>query len=449
MLDDTSSSPSTRTWTSALVLVSIVALAFVVVGLVLPSPDPGLTTTPPPASSGTEQSDPAATEAPTVVDEPVDPKAPIPGCDIVEVPEESGYTAFTGMGPPPTYDNPEFPWFNGPKATAMSTALARALPARAEIAFASPRQSFIFQPITSFKAPAPEPRGSTYAGGELINGDARGSVSVDVQRSSLPIPPCVAGQLDERRTLRDGVVVDVHDTWQEVDGVRTLSRTARAYVADGSWIAARASDATGANQQDRSGSVPLSIDDLVRIVDDPGLRVSTPVAPGTPTPIEHCESPFESYKGTPVTREEARELDAVLATVDLGGARLPPMAPVGSPAEGMLCTGVADLGDGVAIDITIIGGQPRPSAERPVPGRGSPKTLRALPDGTLVQTDVMSQSRSSTTDPREQIRETTHSVVVTRPTGTRVSVSSSAASPTEPLPMKELENIALTPGLEL
>lgn len=448
MAHDENATPSTRPWTTALVLVSVVALGFVVAGLVLPSPDPELTTTPP-ASSGAEQADPAATETPIVVDEPVDHDAPIPGCEVVEVPDESGYTAFAGLGEPPTYDNPEFPWFNGPKATAMSAALARALPARADITFASPRQSFIFQPITSFNAPAPEPRGSTYAGGELINGDARGSVSVDVERSSLTIPPCVAGQLDERRTLRDGVVVDLHDTWQEVDGIRTLTRTARAYVADGSWITARASDATGANQQDRSGSVPLSIDDLVRIVDDPGLRVSAPVAPGTPTPIEHCESPFESYKGTPVTREEARELDAVLATVDLGGARLPPMVPVGPPAEGMLCTGVADLGDGVAMDITIIGGQPRPSGERPVPGRGSPKTLRALSDGTVVQTDVVWQSRSSTTDPRDKIREATHSVVVTRPTGTRISVSSTADSPAEPMSVQELEQIALTPGLEL
>ncbi|WP_238419002.1 hypothetical protein [Gordonia sp. 'Campus'] len=449
MVNDDSTSRATRIWTGALLAVSVIALALVVVGLVLPSPEPELTTTPPPASSGAEQADPTATETPTVVDEPVDRNAPIPGCDTVEAPDESGYTAFTGMGSPPTYDNPEFPWFNGPKATAMSTALARALPARAEIAFASPMQSLIFQPISSFGAPDPEPRGFTYASGEVINGDSRGSVSVNVQRSSAPIPPCVAGQLDERRSLPGGVVVDVHDTWQETDGVRTLKRSAYGYVADGSRIAVWASDTVGANQRENSGSIPLTIDDLVRIVVDPGLRVSTPVAPGTPAPMEDCADPFESYKGPSVTRAKARALDSVLAAVDLGGARLPPMVPVGSNAEGMLCTGVANLGDGVALEITIVGGQPRPSRERPVPGRGGQKTLRTLPDGTVVQTDVVWQSSSSTTDPREQVRKTTHSAVVTRPTGTRVSVSSTATSPTDPLSVEELENIALTPGLEL
>lgn len=447
MVDDTGSSASKRAWTYALALVSVVALAFVVVGLVLPPTDPELTT-PSPASSATEHSDSAAVKTPVVVSEPVDPNAPIPGCTVVEAPDQSGYTAYTGMGQP-TYDNPQFPWFNGPKATAMSTALVNALPVEAEIEFASPEQSFVFQPIIAFGEPDPEPRGFTSARGVLINGEGRGAVSVDVRRASATVPSCVAGQLDERRTLPDGVVGDVHDTWQEVDGVRALSRTARAYVPDGSWIIARADDAIGGSRQDHSGSIPLTVDELVRIVRDPGLRVSTPVAPDTPAPMEDCANPFESYKGPSVTRGKARALDSVLAAVDLGGARLPPMVPVGSNAEGMLCTGVANLGDGVALEITIVGGQPRPSVERPVPGRGSQKTQRTLLDGTVVQTDVVRQSRLSTTDPRQQIRETTHSAVVTRPTGTRVSVSSTAASPTEPLLIQELEQIALTPGLEL
>ncbi|AFR48549.1 hypothetical protein [Gordonia sp. KTR9] len=447
MVDDTSSSPSKRVWTYALVLVSVVALAFVVVGLVLPSPDPELTTALPP-SSESQPTDTAAPETPDVVSEPFDQNAPIPGCDVVEVPDASGYTTFTGMGNP-SYDNPDFPWFSGPKATAMSAALAAALPARAEIAFAGPSQPLIFQPITSLGDPDPEPRGSTVASGEVVSGDVRGTVSVQVQRSSDAVPACVAGQLDQRRTLPDGVVVDVHDTWQEVDGVRALSRTARAYVPDGSWVTAWASDATGTNQRDNSGSVPLTIDDLMRIVVDPGLRVSTPVAPGTPVPMEDCVTGFESYEGPPVTRERARELDEILATVDLGGARLPPMVPAGRSAQGMLCTGVEDLGGDVGIYVTIVGGQPVPAGERPVPGRGSQKKTRTLADGTVVQTDVTWQSGSSTTDPRKPIRRTTHSVVVTRPTGTRISVSSTAASPSEPMSIQELENIAVTPGLEL
>ena len=75
--------------------------------------------------------------------------------------------------------------------------------------------------------------------------------------------------------------------------------------------------------------------------------------------------------------------------------------------------------------------------------------MRALPDGTVVQTQQSSGSVSTTSSPDNSQRETTNSVEVTRPGGTQISVSSSAAVPTTPLSLEELESIALTDGLEL
>jgi hypothetical protein len=42
-----------------------------------------------------------------------------------------------------------------------------------------------------------------------------------------------------------------------------------------------------------------------------------------------------------------------------------------------------------------------------------------------------------------------NAVVATRPAGTKISITSSATPPSEPLSIEALESIALTPGLEL
>jgi hypothetical protein len=438
-----------RISTYALVVVSLVAVVVMVVVLMRQPPEPELTTAPTTTSAEPDPAapDPAAPVENDVVEEPVDPNADIPGCDTVEAPDEGGLTAIASMGNP-SYDNPKFPWFSGPKATAMSNALAELLPDGAEIEFASETRSLVFQPITDFGDAEPAPKGSTHASGSVVNGDGKGGVFVSVQLNPGPIPPCVAGSLDERRTLPDGTVVDVHDTWRETNGVRALSRSAMSYVSDGSWISASAYDNFGDTQQEHSGTIPLTIDDLVRIVSDPRLRVSTAVPPGTPAPSEECEGAGFGTAGPVLTHEQARKLDAVLAPIDLGGAKLAPLRP-GDSSNTTLCTGLSNVRGVAELDISIVGGQPLPTPERPQPGSGGQKTLRTLADGTVVQTDHSYRSGAPMGKPEEATSELINSVVVTRTGGTQISVSSSAPAATDVLPLGELESIALTPGLEL
>lgn len=441
---DPTSSGSKRVWTYGLVLVSVVALAVVVVGLLLPTREPELTTAPPTSTAESEAVTPAP---PDVVNEPVDPTAPIPGCATVEEQGETTSASFVSMGEP-SYDNPRFPWFSAAKATAMSNAVAELLPTGAEIEFASPSSSLVFQPITDFGESTPNPPpGSTHAGASVTNGDAKGGVNVSVQQTPASIPPCVAGYLDERRTLPGAVVADIHDTWQDVNGVRTLRRSVTAYVPDGSWISASADDSSGATGDEHSGKIPLTVDDLVRIVSDPRLRVSTAAPPGTPAPSQACNVSFGA-DGPAVTREQARRLDAVLADIDFGGVKPGPLRP-GGPPNDTLCTSVPPSCSVAALDITITGGQPPPVEERPSPGSGVQTTLRTLADGTVVQSRRDFYSVAPMDNPEQTTMEMSNSVVVTRPSGTRVSVSSSAAPPTEARPLNVLESIALAPGLEL
>ncbi len=238
---------------------------------------------------------------------------------------------------------------------------------------------------------------------------------------------------------------------QEVDGARTLSRSAHAYVADGSWIQAAAYDNSGDGRFEQTGKIPLTIDDLVRIVTDPRLRVSTPAPPDTPAPPEGCRRPFGSngeMNAPRIDREQAQRLDSVLATIDLGGPRLNPLQPGGSP-NSLLCSDNRDVKGAAGLYISITGGQPLPTPERPVPGSSGQQEMRTLPDGTVVQTHQSSGSISTTNSSDNSKRETTNSVEVTRPGGTQISVSSSAAVPNPPLSLEELESIALTDGLEL
>ena len=246
-------------------------------------------------------------------------------------------------------------------------------------------------------------------------------------------------------------MVDVHDTWREVDKTRTLTRSAHAYVSDQSWIHAAAYDNSGDGQFEQTGKVPLTIDDLVRIVTDPRLRVSTPAPPGTPSPPEGCRHSFGSdgdVNAPRIDREQAQKLDSVLSTIDLVGPRLSPLQP-GRSANDVLCSDNPDAKDGAGLYISITGGQPLPTPERPVPGSSGQREMRTLPDGTVVQTQQSSGSVSTTSSPDNSQRETTNSVEVTRPGGTQISVSSSAAVPNSPLSLEELESIALTDGLEL
>lgn len=138
-----------------------------------------------------------------------------------------------------------------------------------------------------------------------------------VRQSGDPIPPCVAGALDERRVLADGTIVDTHDTWSETDGVRTLSRSATAYAPDGTVVGAYVTDAP--TNGDPTGTVPMSIDELVALVSAPGVRITAPVPPGTPNPPESCSTDGESPE---IDKATARRMGAALARVRLDGVTL-------------------------------------------------------------------------------------------------------------------------------
>lgn len=291
--NEAGTSRAVAAWTFGLSLVSVVAVGVVVAGF-LHSPEPELTTALPTTTPPTTE--PERPEYSYVTPSVTYPTQ-IPGCDVVERPGESEWTAFV-VDRDSGYDNPDYPWFSGPKAGAMSRALRDALPGGVEVEFASPERSLIFQPIMSEDAPedgAPDYDGNTNADATLSRDGKNGSLSVAVRLSTDAIPACVAGYLDARRTLADGTVVDVLDTWSETNGVRTLSRSASAYAPDGTRVSAYATDAAVADSgQANSGTVPLTVDELVVLVTAPGLRVTAPVPPGSATPPASCSSPVGS-----------------------------------------------------------------------------------------------------------------------------------------------------------
>lgn len=426
---DRSGGGSTRMWTLVLAGVSVVAAVVVVLTLVSPGSRP--------------PSDSADASV-----------APIPGCETVRLPETGGEQSIQSFIGESKYDNPRFPWFGARKAMAMSRAAIAALPSRAELQFARPTESLIFQPITDFGDPVPS--GSTNAYGDIVTGVARGRLQIVVGKGSGSVPPCVDGYLDERRSLPDGTVVDVLETSQEADGVRTISREATAYVSDGSHVRAIADDRIGEDQEGRSGLVPLGIDDLVHIASSPGLRVSAPVPPGTPEPPPDCGFSVGSATGVPVSGDQARRLDAVLAAADFPGARPGPLR-LSDDFAGVLCTVVPGPDPAAELDISIIGGQPLPVEGRPDPSFGPPMSFRRLADGSVVQTDD-SFAAPPGEDPEGSYPRRSRTVIVTRPTGTRITVRSLAAptvvagGPTfsaSPVDLARLEAIALTPGLTL
>lgn len=429
-------------WTVALICVAIVASGVIVGGL-LHEREPELTTAPVPASSTEEPSRERSYVTPPVVF----PVA-IPGCATVEPPSEGTSMAFLEMAEF-GYDNPAYPWFSGPKAVAMSQAAQDALPGEVELAFASVADSLRFRPIMD-----PEDSdgqsgvgGWTSANANLRRGSATGDLLLSVRRSTAAAPPCVAGDLDERKHLADGIV-DVDDTWYEVDGVRTLSRTAHAYLSDGTAVTAAATDTDGVNH---SGAVPLSLDELVAMVTAPGLRVGAPVPPGTPDVPESCNG--ETEGGGTIDQATARRLDGVLAQISLDGLTLD--RPLGQlrPADfggNGVCQAVriTTPGQQSRLEVAVLTGQrlPDPSASA---SDGERVTSRRLPDGTVVETRESRFTTTSTQLGAQPVPQLMRSVTVTRTSGARVRVGTVADEPTPALPFEKLEAIALTPGLEV
>lgn len=313
----------------------------------------------------------------------------------------------------------------------MTQALQDALPGDVEIAFAPVTNSLVFQPILGDPTQDNGFGGWTRAHATLLRDDRAGTLAVDVRRSTTPIPPCVAGDLDERRHLPGGTIVDTADTWYEKDGVRTLSREATAYLPDGSVAHANATDQT-ADGSDRA--VPLAIDELVALVTAPGLRISAPVPPGTPNPPESCLRFADS--GAVIDQAQARRWDEALAQIPLGGVTLD--RPLGALLPGEMGGGVCQ-----AVRVTTPGRQSRLSVAittgHPLPQETEyssyDRATRRLPDGTVVET-------------MERRSPPSRTVTATRRSGVQIRVTSTDAS-AELLPFAVLEEIALNPGLEV
>ncbi|MFD3702512.1 hypothetical protein ACFWUP_05145 [Nocardia sp. NPDC058658] len=433
-------SKSITAWTVGLWCVSAVAGGVIVSGL-LHDPEPELTTAPP--SSLRVTTPPPVTH--TYRTPPIVYPTQIPGCDKVEPPVAEGGFATWGSSSEFGYDNPSFPWFSGPKAVAMSNALRTALPSGVVVEWASFDRSLFFQPILG---DAEQPfAGTTSAQASIRRGDQTGSLSVSVRKSGAAIPPCVAGQLDERRVLADGTTVDLQDTWSETDDVRTTSRVAIAYSPDGDVVSVYGTDAPSAGGRP-SGTVPMTRDEMVALATTPAVRATAPVPAGTPTPPESCSAPVD--QPDPIPEMTAKRLNTVLAGVRLDGTTFDyPLGDLrlGEFNDGGLCQTVHATNDGGTsrLAISLVTGQAL-SAESTTPSRDGVRiTSRTLPDGAVVETQeleltVMSQP--------PQV-ESTRTVIVTNTSGTQVRVTSTATAPTEPLPFSQLETIALTPGLDV
>ncbi|MDN3460478.1 hypothetical protein [Rhodococcus sp. APC 3903] len=449
-------------WTFALTVVSLIAGGTVVAGLVdrwssSPSDDISVAA----SSSITMTSTPDEIPAEDVPEfSYVTPSAvyptTIPGCESVEAPEEDSFFSYILDGSD-TYDDPRFPWFSSAKAAAMSEAVKQALPKDVELKFASPGNSLQFGPISAPSNTDGLPEGfsleelaSTTASGTLIRDGKIGALSLMLHSSSDPIPSCVAGSLVERRVLADQSVVDLQDTWSETNGVRTLNRSAMLYGVDGTRIQAYLNDTNndGGPDAESSGVVPLTLDELVTLVEMPQLRITTPVPPGT--------APLQIDCGGWTDESSGRELDrgivdALGEALRSGWRAAPSEAPDLGSQLGDLVLAENDTttacqyvvarsgGNESRLSISITSGQPLPTPPNKYDPSydGHPLSMVTAEDGSVIERD-------------ESRWENVHrSVVVTHPGGTQVTVSSSAEAPNVPMTFEQLEFLATIDGLEI
>lgn len=354
---------------TALVIVSIVALGVVVGGLLQPADEPELTvaptTTAPPSATTPEQ------EYVYVTPE-VDPDADIPGCDTVESPEDSSaeFTGSYSMLGGADYANPNVPWYDGPKAHLMSQAVLERLPA--DTTFADGVAPY-FEPIPVTADSQGTPIDSANAVAQLSIGQLSAFFSVAVfAADSAEPPPCVAGQLDERTTRADGTVVDIDDSWSELNGERTSTRTASAYHPDSSVVSVYLSADGGESR------VPLSTDDLADMVADPSMRTSAPVPAGTPGNVTGCSPDFVDGQPVPFTRIETRALNAVL--LDANSSVLAPSPPLGALHTSQYGTGLCQAVDSAfgRLTVTVVRGGEEPEESE----TGDPVTAGSQSEGS-------------------------------------------------------------------
>jgi len=390
---------------TTLVLTSIVALGVVAAGLTAPTEEPELTSLP--TTSVTPVPELQQPEYVVVTPE-VDASASIPGCDTVEPPSESSYFGIATMGDE-SYDNPAAPWYDGPRAHLMSEALMAALPF--EI---SSTTSLYFGPIPASDESQDFVLDSAHASAPLAadGGSDYLSVSVGPADSAEP-PPCVAGQVDERRSLSDGTVLDADDTWRETNGQRSYSRTATAYTPDGSVVSASVSGG------DDPATLKLTLDDLVRIATDPALKITAPVPAGTPGNVTDCYAGWDDSPAAAFSRDETRTLNDALRRADVAAlAPTPPLGALHTSEFGRsgLCQTVNSTAGQLTISVT-----------------------RATPD---IESDSTTEE-SQLVSPGEYGPGSSVSVVT--PSGLEITVST-----TEPVQDPTLlENLANTAGLDL
>ncbi|MGG7103566.1 hypothetical protein [Rhodococcus sp. 24CO] len=473
--DKKSGSDRTDKWTVALTVVSLMAGGIVFAGVVdrWSGADSGeLTASSVEATQSTAEMQAEENSEYTYVTPTVVYPTSIPGCTSVESPGDGLSSISYWASGAQTYDDPRFPWFSGPKATVMSEAVQRSLPASAVIEFASPERSLNFGPLHVPSESSELPEGfsleemaDTTAAATLVRDGKVGALSIRVTSHTGPVPPCIAGSLIERRTLTDGSVVDAQDTWSETNGVRTLSRSALLYGADRTFIQASATDAvySGSPGVEISGMVPLTVEELIALVSLPQLRITAPVPPGTAPIQPGCQGSTLDPSGRKLDRGTVDELGRALQS---GWRAAPPGMPALEPALGTLVLAESDTttacqdlvarsgGNESDLSVSITSGQPLPKAPNKYDPSydGHPKSVVTAEDGAVIVRDedsysVMPMGNGEGT--REATSKQSRSVALTRPDGTRVSVRSSAASSNEPMTFEQLEFLATIDGLEI
>ncbi|MDV8005250.1 hypothetical protein [Rhodococcus sp. IEGM 1318] len=360
----------------------------------------------------------------------------IPGCDSVESPGPPVRFNY-GFAGEPGYDDPDYPWFSGPKATAMSDALLESLPSDVEVVFASPSKSFEFAPIQNFRgASFPdgvdpiEFSGSTKASGAVSRGGQTADVSVQVRAWDQPVPPCLEGLVDRREHLANGTVLDIADFEDKVASDVGGERGVVAYLGDGSRVVASIDTSTD------TGPL-LTMDELIALATAPGLAVTAPVPDSTPPPMASCYTDSVNA-GPPATRMDIDRLNQLLDArwKDLGAAGVTLERPLGSLVpddygQGGVCERiVASTADGSS-DVEI-------SVGTAVPEPGETLTL---PDSTIVTRLV--DPYGSGDDTVRVVHPSGETVVVTQ------FVKPAGSTKASPLTIEQLEFIATTPGLTL
>ena len=413
------------------------------------------------AADSTPQSEPEPSPEPEPVDttyrtpEVAFPTT-IPGCDVVEPPSVESATLSASFTSEDVYDNPQYPWYSGPRSVMMTRAVADALPDGVDVLFGSHRESLTFQPIpmASTEPGEPLPQGFASASGEVGRGDSRGQLAVSVSQGDGVVPPCVAGSVTERSRAADGTVMDANESWYEYGSDRTTFRSVVAYAPDGSQISATSSDAAGF-QSTNTGErdTVLTVDELKALAALPELRVTAAVPADTPEPVGGCDNSFGYFSGDQtIDAASAAALNSALDGVDVGQRFEPKLGTLmlADFETGVVCTRADVLGTGADVSISIRGGQALPTVpsvyDPAYPGR--PLETEMLDGGAVMQVEESKYSYSPAAEggPTGGMRR---SVTVTYPSGTQVEVRSHAEDPDEPLGVDTLRTIATTDGLDI